>query len=261
LEEEEGERPKRGGGRWIALAALALLVGGIGLVATRGELLEKLSGSGMTPTPETPTRAGDPETAGDPEAPVVEAQPADAAPDAAIALAPATAVDPQTAGAADDAGAAEPAVALAAPGSTAPSAVPDAGASPAAAAAAAPVQSYAELISEANGHIKRSRFRSAQSAFRKALELQPASLEAKEGLGVALVNSDPGRAGYREAVTLLTEVVEADDRKATVWFALGMAHQFSGQRSAASRAYKKYLFLEPAGAFAGEVRAMLGQLE
>jgi len=160
-------------------------------------------------------------------------------------------------------------IAVGAPTPVVANAVGEGAVEPALAAAGAPpaqpeedIESkFVELLAKAQQDIERERFRSASNRYRAALELRPESLEAKEGLGIALVNSEPGNAGYREAARLLTEVVDADDSRATAWFALGMAQQFSNQRAAAARAYKRYLFLEPTGTFSSEVRAMLGQLE
>jgi cytochrome c-type biogenesis protein CcmH/NrfG len=104
------------------------------------------------------------------------------------------------------------------------------------------------------------RFRAAAMSYRKALALQPSSLDAKAGLGIALVNSDPGASGYREAIRLLQEAVRTQDTNARAWLALGMGLQFSGQNQQAAQAYRKYLLLEPAGASSSDVRAMLKEL-
>ncbi|MFL5321332.1 MAG: tetratricopeptide repeat protein, partial [Myxococcaceae bacterium] len=119
---------------------------------------------------------------------------------------------------------------------------------------------YAKVLKEAKLHNQNERFKKAADAYRKALALKPDSMEAKAGLGIALVNSDPGSKGYKEAVGLLQQAVGADDANARAWLALGMALQFTGENKGARDAYKKYLLLEPTGDAASEVRSMLKQL-
>jgi predicted Zn-dependent protease len=94
-------------------------------------------------------------------------------------------------------------------------------------------------------------------AFRGALAVKPDSLEAKTGLGVALVNAG---SSYREAIRLLQEAVKANDGDARAWLSLGMAHQFTGSNAEAKEAYKRYLLLAPTGEAAGDVRSMLKEL-
>ncbi len=103
-------------------------------------------------------------------------------------------------------------------------------------------------------------FRLAASEYRKALVLRPESIEAKAGLGIALVRSEPGASGYTEAQDLLLEAVNAQSSNAPAWLALGMAYQFTRRNDQAVAAYKRFLELEPAGPSSGEVRAMLEQL-
>lgn len=119
---------------------------------------------------------------------------------------------------------------------------------------------YARVIKDAKLHNQNERFKKAADAYRKALTLKPDAIEAKAGLGIALVNSDPGNKGYKEAVALLQQAVSADDGNARAWLALGMAYQFTGEGKNAREAYKKYLLLEPNSDAAGEVRAMLKTL-
>ena len=108
--------------------------------------------------------------------------------------------------------------------------------------------------------IQRENWGSAIKGYRKALQLKPASAEAKAGLGIALVNGASSDGALREATKLLNEAVKAEDGNARAWLALGMAHQFSGNDGPAVSAYKKYLLLEPTGSSASEVRAMLKEL-
>ncbi len=119
---------------------------------------------------------------------------------------------------------------------------------------------YSKLVKQAKQAMQGDRFGRAVSAYRKALQLKPDSMEAKAGLGISLVSSDPAPSGYREAVKLLQETVKADEANGRAWLSLGMALQFTGQGKSAVAAYRKYLFLEPNGENAGDVRLMLKEL-
>lgn len=120
--------------------------------------------------------------------------------------------------------------------------------------------SYSLHLAEADTANKAGRFAVAAAAFRSALGVKPDSAQARVGLGIALVNSDPGAAGYREAAALLEQAVKVDDANARAWLALGMAHQFVGRKGPAAEAYRRYLALEPRGESAEDVRAMLREL-
>ncbi len=109
--------------------------------------------------------------------------------------------------------------------------------------------------------IDRERFKAAAAEFRKALKIRPDSSEAKVGLGIALVRSDPAAAGYVEAMKVLEDALQAEGSNAQAWLALGMAYQFSRRDDRAVIAYKKFLELDPQGSSSSEVRAMLQQLE
>jgi DNA-binding response OmpR family regulator/tetratricopeptide (TPR) repeat protein len=116
---------------------------------------------------------------------------------------------------------------------------------------------YRELMKRADLASRQHRYRTAALEYRRALELSPESPEAKVNLGIALVHSDPGLRGYREASRLLEEAVKSDENNPKAWLALGMALQFTEQKAKAVEAYKHYLFLEPTGKSASDVRAML----
>jgi cytochrome c-type biogenesis protein CcmH/NrfG len=123
-----------------------------------------------------------------------------------------------------------------------------------------PDEEFARLMRLGRSSLNNDRFKSALVNYRKALALKPDSRDAKAGVGIALVNTDPGPAGYREATRLLEEATRLDSSNARAWLALGMAYQFTAQNPKAIAAYKKYLFLEPTGQASGDVRAMLKQL-
>nr|WP_255449926.1 MULTISPECIES: response regulator [Myxococcaceae] len=212
-------------------------------------------------------------------APEVQAPAPSAAAPAAVAPPPATAPQAAAPEATAPAVAAAPAPATAAPAAPAPSAAaqqPTAAPTVTAPAPTQPVASpetpaaaparaggeadYPQLMKLAQAANAGQRFRAAAVSYRKALALRPDSMDAKAGLGIALVNSDPGNSGYREAVRLLQEAVKAEDGNARAWLALGMGLQFTGQNAQAAQAYRKYLLLEPAGSSAADVRAMLKEL-
>ena len=95
---------------------------------------------------------------------------------------------------------------------------------------------------------------------RRALAVRPASLEAKEGLGSAIVKST-GRAGsYLEAERLLTEVVAVDASRSRAWLVLGMARQLGARPGPAVEAYRRFLALVPQGPESADVRAVVREL-
>ncbi|HTS82176.1 MAG TPA: response regulator [Myxococcaceae bacterium] len=97
--------------------------------------------------------------------------------------------------------------------------------------------------------------------YRRALALRPASLEAKEGLGTAVVKSS-GRAGsYLEAEHLLADVVTSDPARARAWLVLGMARQLGARPGPAVEAYRRYLELVPQGPYSSDVRSVVRELD
>jgi len=124
-----------------------------------------------------------------------------------------------------------------------------------------PGDEYAQLMQRAALAARQHRYKTAALEYRHALELHPDSGEAKASLGIALVQSDPGLRGYREAIKLLQEALQVEETNSKAWLALGMAFQFTDQRTKAVEAYKRYLVLEPRGKVSTEVRAMLKQTD
>jgi Flp pilus assembly protein TadD len=122
-----------------------------------------------------------------------------------------------------------------------------------------PDTAYAEFLKLGKAANASARFKTAALNFRKALKYKPNAVDAKEGLGFALANSE-SQAGYREAAKLLQDVVQVEPKNAKAWLTLGMALQFSKQNDAAEKAYKQYLVLVPSGAEATEVRRILTTL-
>ncbi|MBZ4331125.1 response regulator [Corallococcus sp. AS-1-12] len=254
-------KPKRTG---LYVAGGLLLVAAVAAV-----VLSKGSGGAETPKPDAPkvTQPTKPE-----EAP----RPPETTPPPAVTPPPTKTVDAEP-----DAGA-PPAKTVTAPEAAGtpvktatpePAAVPDAGAAVAVAVAvtpppttppepAAPKATYADFIKDGRAAMARKSFKAAVTAYRKALALDNDSIEAKTGLGISLANnSSTSEAGYREAARLLQDVVNAEPKNAKAWFWLGSSRQFSGDQTRAAEAYKKYLFLEPTGSSADEVRALLNGMK
>nr|WP_255671344.1 DUF4388 domain-containing protein [Corallococcus sp. AS-1-6] len=252
-------KPKRTG---LYVAGGLLLVAAVAAV-----VLSKGSGGAETPKPDAPkvTQPMKPE-----EAP----RPPETTPPPAVTPPPTKTVDAEP-----DAGA-PPAKTVTAPedagtpvktATPEPAAVPDAGAVVAVAVTpppatppepAAPKATYADFIKDGRAAMARKSFKAAVTAYRKALALDNDSIEAKTGLGISLANnSSTSEAGYREAARLLQDVVNAEPKNAKAWFWLGSSRQFSGDQTRAAEAYKKYLFLEPTGSSADEVRALLNGMK
>ncbi|WP_375741744.1 response regulator [Corallococcus interemptor] len=252
-------KPKRTG---LYVAGGLLLVAAVAAV-----VLSKGSGGAETPKADAPkvTQPTKPE-----EAP----RPPETTPPPAVTPPPTKTVDAEP-----DAGA-PPAKTVTAPedagtpvktATPEPAAVPDAGAVVAVAVTpppatppepAAPKATYADFIKDGRAAMARKSFKAAVTAYRKALALDNDSIEAKTGLGISLANnSSTSEAGYREAARLLQDVVNAEPKNAKAWFWLGSSRQFSGDQTRAAEAYKKYLFLEPTGSSADEVRALLNGMK
>ncbi|WP_404370331.1 response regulator [Corallococcus coralloides] len=252
-------KPKRTG---LYVAGGLLLVAAVAAV-----VLSKGSGGAETPKPDAPkvTQPTKPE-----EAP----RPPETTPPPAVTPPPTKTVDAEP-----DAGT-PPAKTVTAPedagtpvktATPEPAAVPDAGAAVAVAVTppptappepAAPKATYADFIKDGRAAMARKSFKAAVTAYRKALALDNDSIEAKTGLGISLANnSSTSEAGYREAARLLQDVVNAEPKNAKAWFWLGSSRQFSGDQTRAAEAYKKYLFLEPTGSSADEVRALLNGMK
>lgn len=85
-------------------------------------------------------------------------------------------------------------------------------------------------------------YESAAGAFEKALELNPANLKAKTGLGVCYVEAtnDP-----MKGITLLREVLEADPANVDALFNMAMFAERSQQYDKAIERYESILKLHP----------------
>jgi CheY-like chemotaxis protein len=179
-----------------------------------------------------------------------------------VAAAPVPAEAPPPAASAPSPPAEAPAVAT--PESPPPPAVPALAGSPQRdrPAAADPTEAdYQAAVRAARQANADSKWQIEAEEYRRALEVRPASLEAKEGLGSAIVKSS-GRAGsYLEAERLLAEVVTVDATRSRAWLVLGMARQLGARPGPAVEAYRRFLVLVPQGPESADVRAVVRELD
>lgn len=82
----------------------------------------------------------------------------------------------------------------------------------------------------------------AIETYQKALELQPTSLDAKTGLGVAYVSGTPNP---MQGITLLLEVVKQDPKNAKANLNLGLFSIKSGQFDKAVNRFKTVIEVKP----------------
>jgi tetratricopeptide (TPR) repeat protein len=119
---------------------------------------------------------------------------------------------------------------------------------------------YRAAVEAARAANAASRWELEAEEYRRALAVRPASLEAKEGLGAAIVKSSGKAGSYLEAERLLADVVTADQSRSRAWLVLGMARQLGARPAPAIEAYKRYLELAPPGPTASDVRAVVREL-
>ncbi|MGO8969582.1 MAG: response regulator [Myxococcaceae bacterium] len=137
---------------------------------------------------------------------------------------------------------------------------PAASASETAAPADSPEADFRHCLEEGARATAKGDFAAAAVQYRRALAMKPSSLEAKEGLGGAIVNSSGAAGSYSEAAQLLTEVLRADANRPRAWLFLGAAQQFNGQYAPALESYRTYLELAPNDRWAREVRDVVRAL-
>jgi len=179
-----------------------------------------------------------------------------------VAAAPVPAEAPPTAAPAPSPPAETPSVAT--QESQRPPAVPALAGSPqqdtpaAADPAEADYQAAVQAARQANAN---SKWQIEAEEYRRALAVRPASLEAKEGLGSAIVKSSGQAGSYLEAERLLAEVVTVDASRSRAWLVLGMARQLGARPGPAVEAYRRFLVLVPQGPESADVRAVVRELD
>src|SRR5262249_35181196 len=122
-------------------------------------------------------------------------------------------------------------------------------------------EAYRTAMEAAQGANAESDWEVEATEYRRALAAVPGSLDAKEGLGRAIVNSTGKAGSYLEAERLLTEVTTAEPRRSDAWLALGMARQLGARPGPAVDAYRRYLGLVPRGPTARDVRSVVRALQ
>jgi serine/threonine protein kinase len=141
-----------------------------------------------------------------------------------------------------------------------PPSPPPAPPAPPPAVPSAPGGDYARFMNQGKTAMENRRYPIASENYRLALKLDPASIEAKEGLGMSLVLAGIGGESDEEAAQLLREVVTKEAASARAWFGLGMALQVLRDEDESAKAYKYYLALEPSGRFSMDARRALKQM-
>ena len=132
--------------------------------------------------------------------------------------------------------------------------VVDAGAPPAVVAAGSNVLSFDKVLADAKAAAVAQRWGPAVRLYRAALKQRSDSMDARSGLGIALVLSETG---FKEAIPYLRAATAADASNAQAWLTLGIALQNLDRKAEAKNPYQQYLRLMPNGPQAGEVREAL----
>ncbi|MFN0063484.1 MAG: response regulator [Myxococcaceae bacterium] len=208
----------------------------------------------VTPTPPSPSAVTAPKPTPEPKPDTKPSEPPRQTPEAVLPAPPLTPAQPATP-------VTPPAVVIppdAAPPEATQSAMPTPKMSPQP-RSESDVQ-FGRALAMGRRAVSSDNFKTAAFHFRRALTLKPESSEAKAGLGIALVGTAATQSDYREGARMLEEGLRTQDRNAMAWLSLGMAYQFTSQRPKARKAYERYLALEPNGVAAGEVRALLKEL-
>jgi hypothetical protein len=109
------------------------------------------------------------------------------------------------------------------------------------------------LLSACRQAFTEKRARDAEIACLAAKDAGPDSAEANALLGHALF----GRKKRREALQAAERAVELDPRQADAYVIIGSVKQSTGDKAAATAAYRKYLELRPNGQYAADLRAIV----
>lgn len=243
-----------GGSTWPRVAALALVLGGVGAVAGYFGLQQVRGGptavSANTATSLSPTTLADAGTTADGAAVAADAavpRPLDR-PDATTAAL----------GKPADTGLDQPAEvkAAAAPLDLADS--DNAAASPEdAEARQSPRARFQQLVRRGRALSERGRLRPAIAAYRQALKLEPDSAVVHTALANAYYELDE----LANAERHLDKAIAADKNYAAAFVLRGTVYQTLNRIPEAIRAYERYLQLAPKGSFARDVREVVNRLK
>jgi len=128
----------------------------------------------------------------------------------------------------------------------------------AAAAASGTTESaaYAQAVALGNDSFRQGKFNAAADQYKKALALRPQAVPVLVALADAYLESDRPRS----AVEPLEAAARLDPANARVHLLLGTAYHSLGRTADATRAYRRFLELEPASEFAKDVKVILANL-
>jgi len=115
---------------------------------------------------------------------------------------------------------------------------------------------YAEAVARGNDSFRQGKFSAAADHYKKAVGLRPQAVPVLVALGDAYLESDRPR----NAVEPLEAAARLDPTSARAHLLLGTAYQSLGRTADATRAYRRFLELEPASEFAKDVKVILANL-
>ncbi len=123
--------------------------------------------------------------------------------------------------------------------------------------APAPSADYAAAFARGQELFRSAKYREAVEEFRKAVAARPESVAALLALGESWLEADRPR----NALHPLETAARLDPASGRAQLLLGTAYQSLGRTADATRAYQRYLEVEPGGDFAADVRVILANLD
>ena len=111
-------------------------------------------------------------------------------------------------------------------------------------------------MARGNDLFRQGKYGAAAAEYRKALAARPQSAPILVALGDAYLESDRPR----NAVEPLESAARLDPGSARAQLLLGTAYHSLGRKTDASKAYRRFLELEPSSEFAKDVKLILAHL-
>jgi CheY-like chemotaxis protein len=118
------------------------------------------------------------------------------------------------------------------------------------------VAGYTDAVGRGNDLFRQGKYAAAAAEYRKALAVRPQSAPVLVALGDACLQSDRPRS----AVEPLESAARLDPGSARAQLLLGTAYHSLGRKADASKAYRRFLQLEPSSEFAKDVKVILAHL-
>jgi len=115
---------------------------------------------------------------------------------------------------------------------------------------------YTDAVARGNDLFRQGKYGAAAAEYRKALAARPQSAPILVALGDAYLESDRPR----NAVEPLESAARLDPGSARAQLLLGTAYHSLGRKTDASKAYRRFLELEPSSEFAKDVKVILAHL-